>query len=87
MIDRVPNDTNPAIDAFLIEGYRKMTPMQKLERVCALTQAVQELALLDVKRRHPGADTREQQLRVASRRLDPEIMNRIFGWDVNKVGY
>jgi hypothetical protein len=33
------NDTHPAIEAFLIEGYRKMTAAQKLERVRALTRA------------------------------------------------
>ncbi len=36
------NDTNPKIEAFLIEGYRKMSPSQKLERVKALTRTVQE---------------------------------------------
>lgn len=82
-----PNDRHPKIEAFLIEGYRKMTPSQKLERVRALTRAVQELALLDVLRRHPDADEREQALRVASRWLEPELMVRAFGWDVRKVGY
>ncbi len=38
-----PNDTHPKIEALLIEGYRKMSPSQKLERVRALTRAVQEL--------------------------------------------
>jgi hypothetical protein len=81
------NDTHPKIEAFLIEGYRKMSPTQKLERVQALTQAVQELALLDVRRRHPDADAREQALRVASRWIEPELMVRAFGWDVREVGY
>ena len=81
------NDTHPKIEAILIEGYRKMSPAQKLDRVCALTQAVQELALLDVRRRHPNADAREQALRVASRWIDPELMLRAFGWDVREAGY
>ena len=81
------NDTDPRIEALLIEGYRKMSPAQKLERVRALTRAVQELALLDVRRRHPGADAREQALRVASRWIEPELMARAFGWDVREVGY
>ncbi len=83
----LPNDTHPVIEALLINGYRKMSPSQKLERVRALTQAVQELALLDVRRRHPSADDREQALRVASRWLDPDLMVRAFGWDVRKAGY
>ena len=81
------NDTNPRIEAFLIEGYRKMTPAQKAERVRALTRAVQELALLDVRRRHPDADAREQALRVASRWIDRDLMVRAFGWDVQKEGF
>jgi hypothetical protein len=83
----LPNDAHPKIEAMLIEGYRKMSPSQKLERVGALTRAVQELALMDIRRRHPNADSREQALRVASRWIDPELMIRAFGWDVREVGY
>jgi hypothetical protein len=87
-LDRsAPNDTDPRIEAMLIEGYRRMSPSQKLERVCALTRAVQELALLDIRRRHPDADEREQRLRLASRWVEPDLMVRAFGWDVRKVGY
>jgi len=82
-----PNDTHPAIEAYLVAGYRNMSHAQKLERVRALTRAVQELALLDVRRRHPSADERELALRVASRWLDPELMEGAFGWDVGKEGY
>ena len=83
----LPNDTDPRIDALLIEGYRKMSPAQKLERVTALTRAVQELALQDVRRRHPGASAHEQALRVASRWIEPDLMIRAFDWDVRKMGY
>ncbi len=82
-----PNDTDPAIEALLIEGYRRMSPAEKLERVRAMTRAVQELALVDIRRRHPDADEREQALRLASRWIEPELMVRAFGWDVRKVGY
>ena len=78
------NDTNPTIEALLIEGYRRMSPTEKLERVWALTRALQELALLDVRRRHPKADPREEALRVASRSIEPELMLSAFGWDVRK---
>lgn len=81
------NDTHPKIEAMMIEGYRKMSPVQKLQRVRALTRAVQELALLDVRRRHPSADAREQSLRVASRWISPDLMLRAFGWDVRAQGY
>jgi hypothetical protein len=64
-----------------------MSPSEKFGRVRALTQAVQELALLDIRRRHPDADKREQALRLASRWLEPELMLRAFGWDVRETGY
>ena len=81
------NDTDPKIEAVLLEGYRAMSVAQKLARVSALTQAVQELALLDIRRRHPDADPREQALRLASRWLDPDLMKRAFGWDVRVSGF
>jgi hypothetical protein len=80
-------DTHPAIEKLLIERYRAMSPSQKLERVRAITVAVQELALLDIRRRHPQADEREQVLRLASRWIEPELMRRAFGWDVRTQGY
>jgi len=81
------NDTHPEVEAFLIERYRKMSASQKLERVRALNHAVQELALTDIRRRHPSADAREQALRLASRWIAPDLMFRAFGWDVRKEGY
>lgn len=81
------NDTHPAIEALQVEGYRRMSPSQKLERVSALTRALHELALQDVRRHHPNADAHELALRVASRRLPPELMRRAFGWDSREEGY
>jgi hypothetical protein len=83
----IPNDTDAAVEAILIEGYRRMSPAEKLERVRALTQAVQSLALADIRRRHPHASEREQALRLASRWLEPDLMLRAFGWDVREAGY
>lgn len=64
-----------------------MSSTQKLERVRALTRAVQELALMDIRRRHPEADDREHSLRLASRWIEPELMVRAFGWDARTAGY
>ena len=63
------------------------TPLIKLRQVSELTRMVQELALCDIRRRHPHADEREQKLRLASRWLSPETMRVVFGWDVEKEGY
>jgi hypothetical protein len=39
-------DTPPPIQKILIEGYRKITPQQKLKQVSELTLIVQQLAPL-----------------------------------------
>jgi hypothetical protein len=83
----LPNDTHPKIHALQIEGYRKMSPSQKLECIWGMIRTVRELVLLDIRRRHPHADAREQALRVASRFIEPELMLRAFGWDAREVGY
>lgn len=87
MRDDLVNDTHPGIEAFIIEQYRRMTPSQKLERVTALTQTVQELALADIRRRHPGCSAKEESLRLASRWLTAELMQRALGWNVSEAGY
>jgi hypothetical protein len=87
MTNMFARDTHPAIESVLIEGFRAMTPSQKLQIVSQLTLAVQQLALADVRRRHPNADARELELRVASRWIEPKLMLAAFGWDVERMGY
>jgi hypothetical protein len=65
----------------LIDEYRRMSAQEKLEQVVRLSQAVQKLALIDLRRRFPDADDRELQLRLAARWLDPELMRSLVGWD------
>ena len=81
-----PNDTHPFVARMIIEGFRRMSPSEKLQRVEEMTLAIQELALADVRRRYPDASEREQQLRLASRRFDRETMIRVFGWDPDQRG-
>lgn len=81
------NDTDPRVEAVLVAGYRAMSASQKLARVTALTRAVQQLALLDIRRRHPNAAEPELALRLASRWLDPALMKRAFDWDVQAAGF
>ena len=83
----LPADTHPKIEALILEGYRRMSVAEKMARVVAMSRAVQELALVDVRRAHPEADEREIALRLASRRLDAETMRIAFGWDPATKGY
>lgn len=81
------SDTSPEAERVLIEGYRRMPAWQKLQQVQELNQLAQQLARLDIRRRHPQASERELQLRLASRWLEPELMRQAFGWDPEVEGY
>jgi hypothetical protein len=80
------NDTHPSIEELQLAGYRRMSSAQLLAIVSQLTAAVHQLALLDIRRRHPQADEREQRLRLVSRFTDASTMRRVFGWDPDVYG-
>jgi hypothetical protein len=78
----IPSDTSSAVEAFLIEGYRRMAPAAKLERVAALNRALDELASARLTAQYgPDLPERERRLRLAALRLDAQIMTDVFGWD------
>jgi hypothetical protein len=80
-------DTSPEAERILIEGYRRMSPAQKLRQVQEAAWRMRELVLADVRRRHPNADARECALRAASRWISADLMRKAFGWDPEKEGY
>ncbi len=81
-------DTAPDAEAILLEGYRRMAPHEKLERVMDLNRAVRELALARILAKY-GADLsqRERKLRLAALWLDRDTMVRVFDWDPEVQGY
>ncbi len=60
---------------------RQMNPAQKLELVRQLTLAVQRLALAALRETYPDATEDELLLRLASRRLGPAMMKKVYGWE------
>jgi len=81
------SDTSPAVRARMDQHYREMSPLDKLARVIALTEASHELALATIRRLHPTESNREHRLRLLSRYLAREQMLAAFGWDTALRGY
>lgn len=76
------SDTSPEVEAILLEGYRRMSPAEKLARVLDLNRAVEDLALARIRKEYgPGLSEREERLRLAALHLDRETMLRVFHWD------
>lgn len=84
----IPSDTDPKIEKMLIEGYRRMPPHRKLERVVSLNRALDQLALARIRATYgPDLSERELQLRLAALSLGRETMVKVFGWDPDVEGY
>ncbi len=82
------SDTHPDIERIMIDGYRRMSPIEKLQRVASLNRTLDLLVQARIEADHGSdIDPTEAQLRAASLRLSPEIMVEVFGWDPRKEGY
>ncbi len=79
-------DTPRAIEDFLAERYRRMTPRQKLARVIDLNRTAEAMATARLEAQYGPLEPRELELRLASLRLDRETMIRVFGWDPETKG-
>jgi hypothetical protein len=81
------SDTAPAVEQLIIDGYRRMSPAEKLGRVVALNRALDQLAAARLRARY-GAHIGEQELRLrlAALRLDSKLMTDVFGWDPSVHG-
>lgn len=81
-------DTPPEIEEMLLEGYRRMTPEEKMRRIVELNRSVEEMAAARIRTQYgPDLPERELRLRLAALRLDREVMVRLFDWDPEVEGY
>ena len=79
---RAASDTPVAVERMVIDGYRRMSATQKLERVVAMNRALDQLSRARIRAQY-GADLseREIRLRLAALRIDRESLVAAFGWD------
>lgn len=81
------SDTAPSAARFLNEGYRRMTPTQKLQRVASLNRTLVKLAAARIRSQYGEIPDEELRLRLASLRLGRETMITMFGWDPDEKGW
>ena len=78
----IPSDTSADAERVMIDGFRRMSPAQKLERVAALNRALVDLATARLRRQYGASmSPRELCLRLAALRLDADTMRKAFDWD------
>ena len=76
--EALSRDTPFEIERRQIEGWRRMTPAEKLRLVLAMSASVRRLALAGVRRRYPHAEPREHDLRLAQVMLGDELARRAY---------
>jgi hypothetical protein len=82
------SDTSPAAERVLVEGYRRMSAREKLQRVAALNRALLQLAAARIRVRYgENIPEREVRLRLGALWLDGGTMRDAFGWDPEIRGY
>lgn len=81
------SDTSPEAERVLVEGYRRMTPTQKLQRVDSLNQALRTLAAARIRSQYGDVSPEEMRMRLGALRLGRELMMKIFGWDPDVKGW
>jgi len=82
MLTRMPvqSDTSPEAERIIIDGLRRMSPAQKLERVSAINRALDALVTARLRAQYNPTPT-ELRLRLAALRLDASVMRDAFQWD------
>lgn len=81
------SDTSPEAERVLVEGYRRMSPTQKLRRVASLNRALSTLAAARIRAQYGDVPEEEMRLRLAALRLGRETMVKAFGWDPDEKGW
>ena len=71
-------DTSAAIEQRQVEAWRRMSPAENLQLVSDATQAVIDLSMAGIRRRHPAASDRECFLRFACIVLGRDVARIVY---------
>lgn len=67
------NDTHPDVERLQLEGWRRMSPAEKLQRVADLNAGVRQLAEARIRAEHPDYSDAEVRLELARLWLPREL--------------
>lgn len=81
------SDTSPEAARLLNDGYRRMSPTEKLQRVASLNRTLVKLSAARIKAQYGPISDEEMRLRLAALRLGRDMMIKLFGWDPELRGW
>jgi hypothetical protein len=81
MTDRnsLPNDTSPAAERVLVDIHRRMPAWRKVQLVDDANRMAAHLAMVGLRRRHPGESDARLRRRLLSLTLGAKLAERVYG--------
>ena len=79
------DDTPLEIEQRQIDGWRRMSDLEKAQLIASLSNTVRDMAMAGIRDRHPGASPREHFLRFAILTLGPELARAAYP-EIDRLG-
>lgn len=77
-------DTSPEALAVQLDCLRQMTPHERLERACALSGQVRQMAFAAIRRRHPEFDESEVRLKYIELTYGKSLADDVRAWQESR---
>ncbi len=74
------SDTHPEALRVFLDLNHRLPVERKVAQIVEMYETMNAIYAAQERRSHPDADEREILLRVAARRLGPEIVKKVYGW-------
>lgn len=78
-------DTNPEIDRFLMQAFRKMPAWKKAHLIDEATKGIQQWAIIGIRNQYPNITHIEIGFQLAVRWLGKDIANRLYRNNESKI--
>jgi hypothetical protein len=80
------NDTDSYAESAWLACIRDLTPVQRLEKGCGLSQRGRRFAMEAIRRRHPAASPIELRLRFIELAFGPALAADVGRWIQERAG-
>jgi len=74
------SDTHPEALRVFLDLNHRLPVERKVTQIVEMYETMNAIYAAQERRSHPAADEREIFLRVAARRLGPEMVKKAYGW-------
>ncbi len=74
------SDTSAEAAQLQLEGYRKMSPSERIRKMCAISRRVRLMSFNAIRRRHPEFNDEEVQLKFIELTYGKDLADDVRRW-------